>query len=95
MSQPSTQKTFGKSTREVPHHSQKAQKWYPATDEPKPKKVSYNEHDSDAIHIMAIWGPELETLSCCDNFTARIGETWEDVAGWPAGIAEVPISDWI
>ncbi|KAI8947682.1 translation protein SH3-like domain-containing protein [Xylaria longipes] len=39
MSQPSTQKTFGKSTREVPHHSQKAQKWYPATDEPKPKKV--------------------------------------------------------
>ncbi|KAJ2994770.1 hypothetical protein NUW58_g1462 [Xylaria curta] len=39
MSQPSTQKKFGKSTREVPHPSQKAQKWYPATDEPKPKKV--------------------------------------------------------
>ncbi|KAI8632081.1 ribosomal protein L6e-domain-containing protein [Xylariaceae sp. FL1651] len=39
MSQPSTQKKFGKSTREVPHHSQKAQKWYPATDESKPKKV--------------------------------------------------------
>ncbi|KAI1176731.1 ribosomal protein L6e-domain-containing protein [Nemania sp. FL0916] len=39
MSQPSTQKKFGKSTREVPHHTQKAQKWYPATDEPKPKKV--------------------------------------------------------
>ncbi|KAI1345138.1 ribosomal protein L6e-domain-containing protein [Xylariaceae sp. FL0016] len=39
MSQPSTQKKFGKSTREVPHHSQKAQKWYPAQDEPKPKTV--------------------------------------------------------
>ncbi|CAJ2501792.1 Uu.00g046450.m01.CDS01 [Anthostomella pinea] len=37
MSQPSTQKKFGKSTREVPHHSEKAQKWYPAEDEPKPK----------------------------------------------------------
>ncbi|KAI1501762.1 ribosomal protein L6e-domain-containing protein [Biscogniauxia marginata] len=37
MSQPSTKKTFGKSTREVPHASQKAQKWYPAEDEPKPK----------------------------------------------------------
>ncbi|KAI1143431.1 ribosomal protein L6e-domain-containing protein [Hypoxylon sp. FL0543] len=39
MSQPATQKTFGKSTREVPHPSQKAQKWYPAEDEPKPKTV--------------------------------------------------------
>ncbi|TVY93903.1 60S ribosomal protein L6-B [Lachnellula willkommii] len=32
-------KTFGKSTREVPHHSQKAKKWYPAEDEAAPKKV--------------------------------------------------------
>lgn len=32
-------KTFGKSTREVPHHSQKAQKWYPAEDEVQHKKV--------------------------------------------------------
>ncbi|KAI1263108.1 ribosomal protein L6e-domain-containing protein [Xylariaceae sp. FL1019] len=39
MSQPSTSKKFGKSTREVPHPSQVAQKWYPATDEAKPKKV--------------------------------------------------------
>ncbi|KAI1845596.1 hypothetical protein JX265_010483 [Neoarthrinium moseri] len=38
MSQP-TSKKFGKSTREVPHHSQKAQKWYPADDESKPKTV--------------------------------------------------------
>lgn len=35
-----TSKKFGKSTREVPHHSQKAQKWYPADDESKPKTVS-------------------------------------------------------
>ncbi|KAI0164786.1 ribosomal protein L6e-domain-containing protein [Xylariaceae sp. FL1272] len=39
MSQPSTSKKFGKSTREVPHPSQAAQKWYPATDEARPKKV--------------------------------------------------------
>ncbi|KAI2640511.1 ribosomal protein L6e-domain-containing protein [Hypomontagnella submonticulosa] len=39
MSQPSTQKKFGKSTREVPHPSQKAQKWYPAEDDSKPKTV--------------------------------------------------------
>ncbi|KAL3427809.1 ribosomal protein L6e [Phlyctema vagabunda] len=32
-------KTFGKSTREVPHHSQKAKKWYPAEDEVQHKKV--------------------------------------------------------
>ncbi|KAK7923190.1 50S ribosomal protein L6e [Apiospora marii] len=34
-----TSKKFGKSTREVPHHSQKAQKWYPADDEAQPKAV--------------------------------------------------------
>ncbi|KAI0889966.1 ribosomal protein L6e-domain-containing protein [Annulohypoxylon maeteangense] len=39
MSQPTIKKTFGKSTREVPHPSQKAQKWYPADDEAKPKTV--------------------------------------------------------
>ncbi|KAI1208818.1 ribosomal protein L6e-domain-containing protein [Annulohypoxylon truncatum] len=39
MSQPTTQKKFGKSTREVPHPSQRAQKWYPAEDEAKPKTV--------------------------------------------------------
>ncbi|RYO94737.1 hypothetical protein DL764_007794 [Monosporascus ibericus] len=39
MSQPTTQKQFGKSTREVPHPSQKAQKWYPAEDTPQPKTV--------------------------------------------------------
>jgi hypothetical protein len=50
MSQPTTTKKFGKSTREVPHHSQKAQKWYPAEDDEKPKSVS---HDvmQDTFHI--------------------------------------------
>lgn len=32
-------KKFGKGTRSVPHHSEKAQKWYPAEDEAKPRKV--------------------------------------------------------
>jgi large subunit ribosomal protein L6e len=34
-----TKKTFGKSSREVPHHSNKAKKWYPAEDEVQSKKV--------------------------------------------------------
>jgi len=33
------QKKMGKSTRDVPHHSQKAKKWYPAEDESQSKKV--------------------------------------------------------
>ncbi|KAL6869257.1 60S ribosomal protein L6 [Amphichorda felina] len=32
-------KTFGKSTREVPASTEKAQKWYPAEDDAQPKKV--------------------------------------------------------
>lgn len=32
-------KKFGKSERTIPHHSQKASKWYPAEDEATPKKV--------------------------------------------------------
>ncbi|KAK0754155.1 ribosomal protein L6e-domain-containing protein [Schizothecium vesticola] len=35
----STSKQFGKSTRSVPAASEKAQKWYPAEDESKPRKV--------------------------------------------------------
>ncbi|AEO65707.1 adbcc162-e54b-4a03-9c37-d41933391ff9 [Thermothielavioides terrestris] len=34
-----TTKTFGKSTRTVPHPSEKAQKWYPVEDEAKPRQV--------------------------------------------------------
>jgi large subunit ribosomal protein L6e len=33
-------KAFGRSSRVVPHHSQKARKWYPVEDEAQPKKVS-------------------------------------------------------
>ncbi|RAO65605.1 uncharacterized protein BHQ10_001617 [Talaromyces amestolkiae] len=32
-------KKFGKGERTIPHHSQKAQKWYPVDDETQPKKV--------------------------------------------------------
>ncbi|KAK3335556.1 ribosomal protein L6e-domain-containing protein [Cercophora scortea] len=34
-----TTKTFGKSTRTIPAASEKAQKWYPAEDEAKPRTV--------------------------------------------------------
>ncbi|KAK0628440.1 ribosomal protein L6e-domain-containing protein [Bombardia bombarda] len=34
-----TTKTFGKSTRTIPAATEKAQKWYPAEDEAKPRKV--------------------------------------------------------
>ncbi len=33
-------KKFGKSERSIPHHTQKAKKFYPAEDEAKPKKVN-------------------------------------------------------
>lgn len=34
-------KKFGKGEREIPHHTQKAKKFYPAEDESKPKKVRF------------------------------------------------------
>lgn len=33
------EKKFGKASRHVPHHTQKAKKWYPAEDEVQNKKV--------------------------------------------------------
>jgi large subunit ribosomal protein L6e len=36
---PASKKKFGKGERVVPHHTQKAKKWYPAEDESQPKKV--------------------------------------------------------
>lgn len=52
-------KQFGKGQRTVPHHTQKAQKWYPVDDEPQPKKVSTilaenekEEEDRDATAII-------------------------------------------
>lgn len=39
MSSEPTSKKFGKSTRSVPHHSEKAAKWYPAYDEAQPRKI--------------------------------------------------------
>ncbi len=34
-------KKFGKTERTIPHHTQKAKKFYPAEDEAKPKKVRF------------------------------------------------------
>ncbi|KAK4694407.1 large subunit ribosomal protein L6e, partial [Lecanoromycetidae sp. Uapishka_2] len=39
-------KKFGKSERNVPHHTQKAKKFYPAEDEAKPRKVRKSIHDA-------------------------------------------------
>lgn len=41
MSAKPTTKQFGKSSRDVPASSEKAQKWYPAEDDSAPKKVSW------------------------------------------------------
>lgn len=35
-------KKFGKGERSVPHHSEKAQKWYPAEDDAQPRKVRFD-----------------------------------------------------
>ena len=32
-------KKFGKTERKIPHHTQKAKKFYPAEDDAKPRKV--------------------------------------------------------
>ncbi|KAI4136699.1 MAG: hypothetical protein L6R39_007657 [Caloplaca ligustica] len=42
----STTKKFGKGEREIPHHTQKAKKFYPAEDESKPKKVRKSIHSA-------------------------------------------------
>lgn len=49
-------KTFGKSTREVPHHTQKAKKWYPAEDELQAKKVR-------SIMLLRSWRIRVITAS--------------------------------
>jgi hypothetical protein len=49
-------KTFGKSTREVPHHTQKAKKWYPAEDELQAKKVR-------SIMLLRSWRIQVITAS--------------------------------
>ena len=54
-----TTKKFGKGEREIPHHTQKAKKYYPAEDESKPKRVSpillagsnYRNDTFDGIHL--------------------------------------------
>ncbi|OAP56156.1 hypothetical protein AYL99_09335 [Fonsecaea erecta] len=41
---PAVVKKFGSGERSVPHHSQKARKWYPAYDEPQRKKARKTLH---------------------------------------------------
>lgn len=49
-------KKFGKSERKVPHHTQKAKKFYPAEDELKPKKVRWiNGHDALLVFLQVVF----------------------------------------
>jgi hypothetical protein len=74
--QESQKKTFGKSTREVPHHSQKASKWYPAEDESAPRKVrsSNNKHDS---------------ITICDKYSAKLRRQRTDQKGCDGWIVQL------
>lgn len=51
-------KKFGKGTRSVPHHSEKAQKWYPAEADAQPRKVRlrFPRHEN---------APVVEELGIC------------------------------
>lgn len=73
--QPTTKK-FGKSTRTVPHPSDKAQKWYPAVDESKPKKVREN----DNTHINTQIGGAIPTHFLGSSGRAGF-ELWESRTG--------------
>lgn len=53
-------KKFGKSTRSVPHHSEKAQKWYPAEDESKPRKVRSDARYPESTNSTGITRREME-----------------------------------
>lgn len=52
-------KKFGKSERAIPHHTQKAKKFYPAEDEAKPKKVCNEKSANESRY----------TTWCCDTAT--------------------------
>jgi hypothetical protein len=60
-------KKFGSGTREVPAASQKAQKWYPADDEPQAKKVSGSDTMAGRTGRRQ-WAPK--TPSCVPKRTA-------------------------
>jgi hypothetical protein len=53
-----TSKTFAKGTRNVPKDGQKADKWYPTVDTPKPKSVS-RERETERSPMEMDWG-EME-----------------------------------
>lgn len=74
-----TSKKFGKGSRTVPHHSEKAQKWYPADDAPANKKVS-RKHAH--IHEHTTTGRD-DTRNCdWKGATGQwdlLGEIWADM----------------
>jgi hypothetical protein len=54
-------KQFGSSTREVPHTSQKAQKWYPTDDEPQKKQVCISKRRLASVSVA--WDGELYDIT--------------------------------
>lgn len=56
-------KKFGKGTRTVPHHSEKAQKWYPAEADAQPRKVRLRfsrYEDAPVVEELGIFGGREE-----------------------------------
>ena len=72
MSAPTT-KTFGKSTRSVPHATEKAQKWYPAEDEAKPRKVRWMHSFSGLI---LGWRESWERQTGWNSIGIRVWTGW-------------------
>ena len=64
-------KKFGKGERTIPHHSQKAQKWYPVDDEAQPKKVSsLGKKHTVEMQCLAVlgWIGLGQTPRCVDGY---------------------------
>ncbi len=58
-------KKFGKAERKVPHHTQKAKKFYPAEDEAKPKKVCEGRLHLDSLRLEILRHAFLVIRQCC------------------------------
>lgn len=62
---PAIKKKFGKGERSVPHHSEKASKWYPAhTDAVKRKVSQCRPEDHAVVDPSAILSPVLRVCQC-------------------------------
>lgn len=80
-----TTKKFGKESRTIPHPSEKAQKWYPAEDEPKPKQVSLpssGSPDEDGGPVtVADYAVELSSGRATSWIWRRRARVWRPAKG--------------